>query len=130
MFLGGDIRRDHERIAHSLRNFLDVLAGAFAHHLLDDLLPLLFAETQLLQRLIEARAGIGEFQILAVVVDVADIGQREDRFTAIAFTACDGGDGAGRGDGGLRGIADAVLLDAVSRSHPTGPRACSSYSDS
>ena len=90
-----------------------MLAGAFAHHPLDNFLPLLFAEPELLQRLIEARAGIGELQILAVIVDVADIGQREDGFTAIAFTTSDGGDGASRSDGGLRGIADAVLLDAL-----------------
>src|SRR4030095_2698700 len=95
------------------------LACALTHHLLDDLLPLLFAEPQLLERLIEARAGIRELEVLAVVVDVADIRQRKDGFTAIAFTASDGGNRAGRCDGGLRGIADAMFLDSIDHRIPT-----------
>ena len=64
-----------------------------------------------MQSLLEQRAGVGELQILAVVIDMADVSQGEDRFAAVAFTAGDGGDGAGGGDGGLGGVADAVLAE-------------------
>ena len=113
MFLGGNVTGDHERITHRLRNFEDVLAGAFAHHLLHDLLAFLFAQAELLQRFIEARAGVGQFQVLAVIVDVPDIRQREDGFTAVAFTTGDSGDGPGRRNRGLGCIANAVLFDAL-----------------
>ena len=43
------------------------------------------------KRFVEARACIGQFQILAVIIDVTEIRQGEDRFTAITFTAGDGG---------------------------------------
>ena len=39
-----------------------------------------------------------------------DIGQREDRLTAIAFTTRHSGDGPGRRDSGLGGVTDAVFL--------------------
>ncbi len=70
------------------------------------------------------RAGVGEGQVFAVVVDVADVGQGEDRFAAVAFAAGDGGDGAGGGDGGLGGVADAVFADALRRcrSNPAAGR--------
>ena len=75
------------------------------------------------QGLLEERAGVGQLQVLAVVVDVADVGQGEDRFAAVAFAAGDGGDGAGGGDGGLGGVADAVLVDAADDVVPIQRRA-------
>ncbi len=63
------------------------------------------------QGFLEERAGVGELQVLAVVVHVPDVGQGEDRLAAVALAAGHGGDGAGGGDGGLRGVADAVQAD-------------------
>ena len=48
-----------------------------------------------------------------MIVDMTNIGQRKDRLAAIAFATGDGGNRAGRRDGGLGGIADAMLLDAI-----------------
>ena len=69
------------------------------------------------------RAGIGQLQVFAVIVDVADIGQRKDRFAAVAFAAGHRGDRAGGGDGGLGGVADAVALDAGDDAGPIQCRA-------
>ena len=41
------------------------------------------------------------------------VGQRKDRLTAVALTASHRGDCPGRRNGGLRGVADAVRLDAL-----------------
>ena len=68
------------------------------------------------ERLFELRAGVGQLQVFAVVVDVADVGQGEDRLAAVAFAAGHGGDGAGGGDGGLGGVADAVVRGCPARS--------------
>ena len=89
------------------------------HDLLDDLLRVgLRPGRPGNQSLLEQRAGIGELQVLAVVVDMADISQRKDRLAAIAFATGHGGNGAGGGDGGLGGIADAISADASLRSPP------------
>src|SRR5512133_626631 len=113
MLLGADITGYYKRIAHRLWKFGNLLACTIAHHLVHDLLPPFFAQSQLLQCLIEAWAGIGELEVLAVIVDVTVISECKDGFTSIAFTTGDGGNRACRCDGGLRGIADAMLLDAI-----------------
>src|SRR5258708_28618715 len=113
MLLGSDICCDHKYSAYSLRDLLDVLAGATVHHLLVNHMPYRFAKPQFLQGLIEARAGVGEPEVLAVIVHMAIICQRKDGFTAIAFTACHGGNRACRRDCGLRGVTDAMLFDSI-----------------
>ncbi len=118
MLLGGDIARNHKGIAHRLRKFRNVLAGAIAHHLLHNFLPLLFAEAELLESLIKARAGIGQFQILAVIVDVTDIRQREDGLAAIAFTTSHSGDCASGRDGSLSRIADTMTFNSAGNRLP------------
>ncbi len=72
------------------------------------------------QRLLEQRAGIGQLQILAVVIDMPDISQGKDRLTAIAFAAGDGGNRPGGGDGGLGSVADAGCCGYRPRS-PANP---------
>jgi hypothetical protein len=79
------------------------------------------------ERLFEQRAGVGQLQVFAVVVDVADVGQGEDRLAAVAFAAGHGGDRAGGGDGGLGGVADAVLRGCrgdASQSTAGRPQSC------
>ena len=71
----------------------------------------------------EGGAGIGQGEILAVIIDVAHIGQGKDRFAAVTFAAGDGGDRPGGGDGGLGGVADAVFQDAVRDAGPIDDRA-------
>ena len=112
MLFRRDVRRNDKRVADSGGHVGHVLARAFEHHLIVNLLARLFVHARLDQRALEQRAGIGQLQILAVVVDVADVGQREDRLAAVAFAPGHRGDGAGRRDGRLRRVADAVLLDA------------------
>ena len=113
VLLGGDIRADHEDFLDAGGDVIDILAGAVLHGAVDDILAVHFGEAGFDERLLEHGAGVGELEILAVVVDVADVSQGEDGFTAVAFTAGDGGDGAGGGNGGLGGVADAVALDAL-----------------
>ena len=103
---------DDEDVANGLRELRDVLAGPVAHDLLDDLLTLLFAETQFPQARRRTGAGIGQLQVLAIIVDVARVGERKDGFASIAFAASDRGDGAGRRDGGLGRIPNAVASNA------------------
>ena len=49
---------------------------------------------------------------------MADVGQGEDGFAAVAFTTGDGGNGPGGGDGGLGSVTDAELLDASGNGSP------------
>ncbi len=89
------------------------LAGALTHDLLDHFLTFLLAQPGPFQRFFETRAGVGQLQVFSVVVDMPDVSQREDRFAAIALATGDRRDGAGRRDGGLGSVADAVLPDAA-----------------
>ena len=111
VFLGGDILRDHEHLANSLRDCLQILARTVLQDLFDDCLAGFLVQTTFGQGLLEERAGIRQLQIVAVIVDVADICQGEDRFAAITFTACDGGNRPGRRDRGLGSVADSILSD-------------------
>ncbi len=112
VLLGGDIRADHEDFLDVLGHLFHILAGTLLHGAVDDILAVEFAEAGFNERLLEHGAGVGELEVLPVVIDVADVSEGEDGFTAVAFTAGDGGDGAGGGDSGLGGVADAVALDA------------------
>ncbi len=114
VLLGGDVLPRRRRCAATWAG----ISGTSwqvpsCHHLLDDLLAGLVVQPGCDQGALEQRAGIGQLQVLAVVVDVADVGQGEDRLAAVAFAAGHGGNGAGRGDGGLGGVADAMLADAL-----------------
>ncbi len=72
-----------------------------------------FIQTGLDQGCLEQRAGIGQLQILPIIIDMADISQGKDRLAAIAFAAGHGGNRPGGRNRGLGGIADAVLPDAL-----------------
>jgi hypothetical protein len=101
----------HEYVAHVFGQGFDALAAALAHDLIEDRFARFGIDLQVIEGAVKGRAGVGEGQVFAVVVDVADVSQGEDRLAAVAFAAGHGGDGAGGGDGGLRGVADAVLAD-------------------
>ena len=64
-----------------------------------------------------------------MIVDVTNICQGEDRFTAIAFAAHDSCNRASRRDGGLRGVADAMFFQFRLNHIPLGLRVGSSYAD-
>ena len=82
-----------------------------------------FADAGPISASFKQRAGVGELQVLALVVDVADVGQGKHRLAAVAFAAGHRGDGAGGRDGGLGGVADAVLPDAAHDLVPVDRRA-------
>ena len=94
--------------AEFLGQLFDLLAGAGLRHLMADCIGLLGAEIQAIEGFLEEGAGVGQLYIVVAVLEVADIAQGEDGFTAVAFAAADGGDGAGGGYGRLGGIADPV----------------------
>ena len=123
MLLSADILRDDEDTAQLFGQVFETLAGAQLHDVVDDRLAGRPVQTGLDQRLLEQRAGVDQLQVAAVVVDVPDIGQSEDRLAAIALAAGDRGDGAGGGDGGLGGVADAGFADAVHDHLPIQPGA-------
>ena len=113
VLFGGDVAGDDEGIAHGLRagrsTFWQVpsrMIWARISSRFSGSMP------ALPQRVLEGGRGVGQLEVFAVVVDVADVGQGEDRLAAVALAAGDGGDGAGGGDGGLGGVADAVVADA------------------
>ena len=67
---------------------------------------------------LEARAGIGQLQILAIVIDMAHICQGKYRLAAVAFASCHRGNRPGRSHGGLGSIADAIFLDSFQNPVP------------
>ena len=113
VLVGGDVAGDDEDVADVGGHLGHILAGAAVPSLRSTIAWRFSGSIPASdQGLFEERAGVGQLQVLAVVVDVADVGQGEDRLAAVAFAAGHGGDGAGGGDGGLGGVADAVLADA------------------
>ncbi len=118
VLVGADVGGDDEGGAHGLGQLGDVLAGAVAHDLFEDTGACLGLEVEGFERFFKLRAGVGEGEVFAVVVDVAEVGQGEDRLAAVAFAAGHGGDGAGGGDGGLGGVADAVGVDVLDEPVP------------
>ena len=123
VLLGGDVAGDDKDLAQGAGQVLDILAMALSDDLVDDGLLGGVIQAGFLEGLGKERAGVGELEVLAVVVDVADVGQGEDRLAAVALAAGDGGDGAGGGDSGLGSVADAVLLDALEDLLPIEGRA-------
>lgn len=113
VLLGSDIRADHEDFFDVGGYVIHILAGTLLHGAVNDVLPVEFGEPGFNERLLEHGAGVGQLEVLPVVIDVADVGEGEDRLAAVTLTAGDGGDGAGGGDGGLGGVADAVTLYAL-----------------
>ena len=70
---------------------------------------LLVAQAGGVERLLKERAGVVQFHILVAILEVANVAQRKDRLAAIAFAAADGGNRAGRRNGRLGGVADAMF---------------------
>ncbi len=58
-----------------------------------------------------------------MVVDVANVGQGEDRLAAVPLDAGYGGNGSRGGDGRLGGVADAVTLHVGRQPPPVQRRA-------
>ena len=124
MLFGADVLRHHEDVAD-----FGAAPGCTSWQLPVRLTCSLIALTcglvqaGALERGLEQRAGIGQLEVAAAVLDGAGVGQGEDGLAAVAFAAGDGADGAGGRDGGLGGVADAVLLDAVDDACPIEGRA-------
>ena len=76
------------------------------------LLPGLIIAACVLQSLVKQGTGISKLQVFAVVIDMTDISQGKNRFTAISFTSSHRGNRPGRCDGRLGGIPDAKLFNA------------------
>ena len=125
MLLGGDILRDDEHLAHGWRD-LDTFWQEPSLITCSITLARVLRPARADQGFFKQRAGVGELQVLAVVVDMADVGQGEDRLAAVAFAAGHGGNGAGGGDGGLGGVADAVQADTGGHPVPVQRRAAQS----
>ena len=123
MFLGCNITGYHEYIPDRFGQRENILAGAMLHDLFDDLLAGFPNQASFFESQAETRAGIGQLQIPALVVNVPDIGQGEDRLTAVAFTTSHRGNGAGRSNGGLGGVTNAEFLDAFQDIIPIHQRA-------
>ncbi len=100
-----------------------MLATADLVDLGDDLIPRGLIQPGRQQGALEQGAGVLQLQVLTVVVDVADVGQGEDRLAAVALDAGHGGDGSRGGDGRLGGVADAVALQVGRQPLPVQRRA-------
>jgi len=113
VFIRGDVGRDDEDLANMLRKLFDMLATAMFNDLIDDQFLRFFGQACRVESFLEEGADIVEEQVVALIVDMADISEGEDGLAAVAFAACHRSDCTGRGDGGLGGIADAVGFDAI-----------------
>ncbi len=97
VFIGGDIRRNHEDIADVLRELFDVLAASVIKHLLNDAFFYFFAQVNGIQSCLEVGTDIIEDQVVAFVVDMTNVGKGKDGFTAVAFNTSYRTDGSGGG---------------------------------
>ncbi len=91
----------------------DILAGAVGGDVLLDAIPGRLVQAGGIQRLLEERAGVVEFDIAVAILEMANVAERKDRLAAISFAAHHRGNRAGRRDGRSarhwRVVADAML---------------------
>ena len=113
VLFGANVTADNEGVPQVFGQFGQILAGAVSSNELLDLLLARLAQIGLVERLLEERTGVGQFDVVVAILEVADVTQREDRLAAITLAAADSSNGAGGRHRGLSGIANAVHLDAV-----------------
>ncbi len=113
MLLGADVLRHYKSPADALWHGLNALATAHLADLADDALARDRVQPGLYQRLFKSGAGVGQLQVLSVVVDVPHVGQRKDRLAAISLAPGHGSNGPRGSHRRLRRVADAVFLDAL-----------------
>ena len=107
VFIRGDVGRDDEDLANMLRKLFDMLATAIFDDLIDDQFRF-FGQVSAL-RLPGKGADIVEGAGAALIA-IGGYKRGQDGLAAVAFAACHRSDCAGRGNGGLGGVADAVAL--------------------